>query len=315
MLRKHPEWTILTGLIPVALAAGIFEILVDPELVNLLVSDLGRGLGFAAPFVQELLMMSTLTVCYVVLCLALLGYFSVGFARSALSAQTKWTVGSAGIASWIGFHAVLVGLSAFDLRLFSVTYDSLVQFYERAGSPVAEAMTGHMLAPGISRHLASILLPASIGVAAVCAGACHAIATVQQARAGTRKPEQAVDRLLHGFMAMSGLLVGSTLLLTLSFRLPAGLYGTGEMADTRIAEYLEFADTVSVFWGVVFTLTLVAVYAPHVLALRSFSEMSLSQMLNKGLESGLLNESWVKKTEVAVSALAPLIAALTAYLM
>lgn len=63
MLRKHLGCTILTGFIPIALAAAIFEILVDPELVNLLVGELGRGLGFAAPFVQELLMMSTLTVC------------------------------------------------------------------------------------------------------------------------------------------------------------------------------------------------------------------------------------------------------------
>ena len=75
------------------------------------------------------------------------------------------------------------------------------------------------------------------------------------------------------------------------------------------------ANTVSVFWGVVFTLTLVAVYAPHVLALRFLSEVSLRQMLNKGLESGLRNQSWVKKAEVAVSTLAPLLAALTADLM
>ena len=210
------------------------------------------------------------------LCLALLGYSCLGSARNALSAQTRWTVGSAGIASWVVFHAVLLGLGAFDLRLFSVTYDSLVQFYEPAKSPVARAMTGHMLVPGDSRHLASILLPASVGAAAVCAGACHAIATVQGGRAGKRRAEQAVDRLLHGFMAMSGLLVGSTLLLALSIRLPAGLYGTGEMADTRVAEYLELANTVSVFRGIVFTLTLVAVYAPHVLALRSLFEMSQS---------------------------------------
>ena len=89
MPGKHSEWTILTCFLPIALAAATFEILVDPELVNLLVGDLGRGLGFAVPFVQELLMMSTLTVCYVVLCLALFGYFCVGFARSALPAQTK----------------------------------------------------------------------------------------------------------------------------------------------------------------------------------------------------------------------------------
>ena len=63
MPSKHSEWTILTGFIPIALAAAIVEIVVDPELVDLLVGDLGRGLGFAGGFVQELLVMSTLTVC------------------------------------------------------------------------------------------------------------------------------------------------------------------------------------------------------------------------------------------------------------
>ena len=60
----------------------------------------------------------------------------------------------------------------------------------------------------------------------------------------------------------------------------------------------------------VFTLTLVAVNAPHVLALRPHSELSLSQILSKGLESGASYQSMVKQKEVAVSTLAPLLAAL-----
>ena len=67
-------------------------------------------------------------------------------------------------------------------------------------------------------------------------GSCHAIAIVHGLKSGLTKPEEAVNRLLHGFTAMSGLLVASTLLLTLSFRLPAALYGTGEAAEARIAE-------------------------------------------------------------------------------
>ena len=209
----------------------------------------------------------------------------------------------------------MTGLSSLDLRLFSIAYDSLVQFYERAGDPVATASTGDGLATGISRHLASILLPVSVGVAAVCAGSCHAIAIVQEAKAAEDKAREAVNRLLHACMAMSGLLVASTLLLMLSFRLPASLYGTGEAADARISEYRGFADVVSHSWSVVFTLTLVAVYAPHALALRSLSGLPLGQLMGKGLESGSSVKSLVQKTELAVSTLAPLLAALTAYLM
>ncbi len=305
----------MVGFLPVLVGIAVLELLIDPELVKILIDDLASGLGSAARFVRSLIMMSTVVTCYVALCLALLGYFVAGFKRSALPAHGKRALAWAGIACWVAFHAVLAGLSFLDLRLFSIAYDSLVQLYGRAGDPVATAMTGDWLAPGISRHLASILLPATAGVAVVCAGSCHATAIVHDARAEENKAEEAVSRLLHAFMAMSGLLVASMLLLMLSYRLPASLYGTGEAADLRIAEYLAFANVLSIFWGAVFTLTLVAVYAPHALALRSLSGLSLGQILSKGLESGSSVKSWVQKTEVAVSAVAPLLAALTAYVM
>ena len=71
----------------------------------------------------------------------------------------------------------------------------------------------------------SILLPVAFGVAAVCAGSCHAAAIVESARGrddGDRgqAARDAADRLVHSLVAMSALLVGSTLLLTLYFRLP-----------------------------------------------------------------------------------------------
>ena len=71
----------------------------------------------------------------------------------------------------------------------------------------------------------------------------------------------------------------------------------------------------SAFWGAVFRLTLVAVYAPHALALRSLSGIPLGQFLNRAFETGSSVKGVVRKTEMAVSTVAPLLAALTAYLM
>ena len=62
---------------------------------------------------------------------------------------------------------------------------------------------------------------------------------------------------------MSALLAGSTLLLTLYFRLPQALYAAGEAAPPGGAEYVDFANVVSIFWGIVMTLTLVAVRRVH----------------------------------------------------
>ena len=114
---------------------------------------------------------------------------------------------------------------------------------------------------------------------------------------------------------MSALLVGSTLLLTLYFRLPLALYGAGEAASAVGADYLDFANVASIFWGIVMTLTLVAVYAPHAIALRSVAPVPLGDLLQKGAEGGAAYSVLVKKAEVAVSALAPLLAALTAQLL
>ena len=89
------------------------------------------------------------------------------------------------------------------------------------------------------------------------------------------------DRLVHSLMAMSLLLVGSTLLLTLYFRLPQALYGAGEAAAAGGAEYVDFANVVSVFWGIVMTLALVAVYAPHAVALRSHAPVPFGELCSR----------------------------------
>ena len=72
-IGQHSEWTILTGFLPAALAIAVFEVLIDPELVSILVDDLGRGLDSVPSFVRGLVLMSTFVACYVAVCLALLG--------------------------------------------------------------------------------------------------------------------------------------------------------------------------------------------------------------------------------------------------
>ena len=181
-------------------------------------------------------------------------------------------------------------------------------------------MTGDAGPLGVSRHLISILLPVAFGIAAVCAGSCHAAAIVEGAMGGDegdrgRAAREAADGLVHSLVAMSALLVGSTLLLTLYFRLPQALYGAGEAAAPGGAQYLDFANVVSIFWGIVMTLTLVAVYAPHAVALRSHAPVPLGRLLEKGTESGAFYSGLAKKAEVVVSALAPLLAALTTQLL
>ena len=319
-LAGHSEWRLVVGVVPALLAVVTVELLVGPEIVELLVGRLVEGVDAEPRFARGMIMMAALTVCYVALCLALLAYYCSGVAASDLPADRKRRLAAAGIVAWIGFHGVLAGFAVVDLQLYSIAYESIVRIYQEAGGPVATAMTGDAGLPGVSRHLISILLPVAFGVAAVCAGSCHAAAIVEGAGGtdqgdGGQAARDAADRLVHSLVAMSVLLVGSTLLLTLYFRLPQALYGAGEAAAPAGVEYLNFANVVSIFWGTVMTLTLVAVYAPHALALRSHAPVPLGELLQKGAESSAVYSGLARKAEVVVSALAPLLAALTTQLL
>ena len=309
-LNEHSEWKLLFGMVPALLSVVTVELLVGPEVVELLIGRLVQGVDAQPQFARGMIMMSALTVGYVALCLALLAYYCNGVAASALPANRKRRVAVAGIAIWVLFHAVLAGLSVFDVQLYSIAYHSISQVYQQAGGPVAAAMTGDAGLLGVPRHLISILFPVAFGAAAVCAGSCHAAVIVEGARRGGQS-----DRTEAAGNALDRLVLGSTLLLTLYFRLPQTLYGAGEAASTVGAEFLDFANVASMFWGVVMTLTLVAVYAPHAMALRSLAPVSLDQLLRKGEEGSAAYVGLVKRAEVLVSALAPLLAALSTQLL
>ena len=61
----------------------------------------------------------------------------------------------------------------------------------------------------------------------------------------------------------------------------------------------------SASWGAVLALTLVAVFPPHALALRSLSGIALGQLLSTAFETGCSVKGVVQKTKVAVSTVAP----------
>lgn len=301
-------WLPLVGLFPSLLAVAVVESHIHPRMVEFWVVDLVRDLGSNARFAQGLFVTSTVVACYIAVCCVLLAYFCFGITRSSLPRERKRELAWTAVVLWVGFHGLLYGLTFLDLQLFDIAYGALVQVYGAAGSPVTESMTGPMVIPFLSRHLLSVLVPTAMAVAAVCAGSCHAMAVVESAGTDESDAAKATSSLLHSLTAMSGLLVASSVLITLYFHLPAELYASSEAA----AEYREFANAVSAFWGAILTLTLVTVYVPPVVGLRSRADVPLSQLLNRGLDRAPpLLRSW-KKSEAVLAALAPLLASLLA---
>lgn len=306
--RTITLWLPLGGLFPSFLALAVVESHVHPRMVEFWVGDLVQDLGANAGFAQGLFVTSTVVACYIAVCCALLAYFCFGIARSSVPGKRKRELAWTAVVLWVGFHGLLYGLSFLDLQLFDIAYGTLLQVYGAAGPPVTESMTGPMVIPFVSRHLLSVLIPTAMAVAAVCAGSCHAAALVESAGTDEGAAGKAMNGLLHSLTAMSGLLVASSVLITLYFHLPARLYVSGEAA----AAYRGFAGAVSAFWGAILTLTLVAVYVPPAVGLRSLADAPLSELLNAGADrASVLLRSW-KKSEAVLAALAPLLATLVA---
>ena len=111
------------------------------------------------------------------------------------------------------------------------------------------------------------------------AASCHGFALVDRARTERARAKEVVDDLVRSIMAMGGLLVGSTLLIALYLRLPASLYGVGDIADQRVSAHLNFANAVTILWGTILVLALAALYLPHALAVRSLAGIRLVQIL------------------------------------
>lgn len=124
------------GLIPVALAGALIEILVAPELVDLLARDLEQGIGFIT------------TKCGGVILVSMLQFVTTRSASRSWPRSAKLRLASAAIAAWFAFLRSLTGASQLDLQIHSIAYGSILGTYRRAGAPVAGAMTGAVALPG-----------------------------------------------------------------------------------------------------------------------------------------------------------------------
>ena len=97
--------------------------------------------------------------------------------------------------------------------------------------------------------------------------------------------DDGVKSLQFCFYGLSAVLVTSTITATLFFQFPASLAAADTPAATALSEY---ARTLTVFWGTVYTLTLIATFAPAALILRS-----LVRRYERGAESSAEFKRWL----------------------
>jgi len=135
-----------------------------------------------------------------------------------------------------------------------------------------------------------VYIPQILSIAALTvalAVAASVIGNLQQltAQDWQKRFDDGVKSLQFCFFGLSAVLVTSTITATLFFQFPVSLAAADTPPATALSEY---ARTLTVFWGTVYTLTLVATFAPAALILRS-----LVRRYERGAESSAEFKQWL----------------------
>lgn len=170
------------------------------------------------------------------------------------------------------------------LIAYKITFLNFQSFY--AGSHLFEA-----LGPMIGLQ---VIVPTIFGIAAVIFAATGAESLfVDLDKDASALNEQAfkakIAILKRGFQCLSIVLVSTTIAAAVFFHLPARLYE--EDAAKIVTAY---ADEVTIFWGAIFTLTLIATYAPHLFRLRTLGNRHAEALKLNADHSGL--PEWLSDT-------------------
>lgn len=171
-----------------------------------------------------------------------------------------------------------------NLAAYKLTYLNIRELY--VGTPQAD-----LILAGFSLH---VLLPTLFGIVAVAFAATGAesLFTEFDKDAGKLTGEELKAKiaiLKRGFQSLSVVLVSTVIAAAVSFHLPARLYdGDGAKLISN------YADEVTIFWGAIFTLTLLATYAPHLFRLRNLSR-SYAKVLQER-QPGAPQPEWLSDT-------------------
>ncbi len=170
------------------------------------------------------------------------------------------------------------------LAAYKITFLNIRELYE--GTQLFDALKDML---GVH-----VMVPTIFGVAAVIAAATGAESLfVDFDRETSNLNEQALKQkiaiLKRGFQSLSVVLVSTVIAAAIAFHLPARLYeGDGEKLINA------YADEVTIFWGAIFTLTLLATYLPQLFRLRELSKRYMKTQERKADESAV--PEWLSDT-------------------
>lgn len=264
-LRDHWEWSILFLPGAAFLLLLLSQLWITDGLAGAIAPP-APGSGEVGEFARAFIQTSAVTLVYVLICLAATQYFwrEVRAAAGPDLSAGRRRAASACCAAIGVFGAALAAIHTFFPSFFAISRITL--------EPTIGAYGAATDAIGISRVHGQLLAlaPNLAGVATAVMGSSHAALVTRRAVAEVDgapeesgvTPGEVPASLLNGMVVVSGVLVASVLLVSLHVHAHGPLYGAGA-ADAQA----EFANFVSVVWGIGLSIIVALIYVPHLVLL------------------------------------------------
>lgn len=309
-LRHHWEWSILF------LPAAAFVLLLLSQVwitdgLAQAIAPPAAGAGDVREFARGFIQISAVTLVYVLICLAAMQHLWREVRADAGTDRSTGFTRAAGVccAAIGGFGAALAVTHTFFPSFFAISRITL--------EPTIGAYGAATDAIGISRLRGQLLalVPNLAGIAAAVMGSLHAALITKRALAGADRtagrndprPGGVPASLANGVVVLSTVLVASVLLVTLHVRAHGALYGAGASAAQA-----EFANFVSIVWGIGLTIIAALIYVPHLVVLGYAGRSAPAGVAGAERAEEAQGTPLFQKVEMALAIFGPLIIAVLA---
>ena len=307
VFRNRWEWSILFLPVAAVLLLLLSQLWITDGLARAIAPP-ATGPGEVREFARGFLQISAAALVYVLICLAAIQYF-----WREVRAATG-TDRSAGHSRAVGVACAAIGVFGAALAVIHTFFPSFFAISRITLEPTIAAYGAATDAIGVSRLHGQLLAlaPNLAGVAVAVMGSFHAALVTGRAVA---EAERAPDRngatqggapasLLNGMVVLSGVLAASVLLVSLHVHVHAPLYGAG-----AAAAHADFANFVSVVWGIGLSIIAALIYVPHLVLLGHAGRFAPAGTAAADSPDGPRRALLVQKVEVALAIFGPVIIA------
>lgn len=257
-------WPLVVPVIPVLFALGLMQILGVPiDLPDTLVTGWSDGLAQEMRHAGDRINFASVVAIHTGVCFFAMVYFALELRRSAASNLKK-------LSFLIGLMvAIVLGLMIAMAQLDPVPELYLMSYFfveqtVSASGVAADLITSTWL--GISPLVLACLFPSILGIVSTLM-ASGVVYTILQRVDGASDAQWArtfhvnLRLFMRCFYVLSAVLVTSTAAALLFYKIPVGMIAPTDDAASAAAAYAGFASSAATFWGAIYTLTLLFVFA------------------------------------------------------